>query len=249
MTYAISNNISAPLSAASSMTAPATTAARCRTCTKPQKRILAADTARDLTNLLATTHLQPPYLLVAHSYGGIILRTFFQLQIFSAEEPVKAILLFDTATELMLQLFPRVPPLALVEVGGNVDVAALTNLPMDSGFSDEEWKYAVAAEKRCTHALGLEDTHASAHALALHRQLDGKGFGQRPLTVVQCNMAADYQFLYDEVVKLGNGSEEERRAARNFIETWRLFHGQIASAQCGLSTDARMRVWGNGGMI
>jgi pimeloyl-ACP methyl ester carboxylesterase len=210
-------------------------------------RILASDTARDLTKLLAVTGLQPPYILVAHSFGGIIARTFLQLHV-SNPEVVRAMLLFDTATELMLALFPRLPPLELVSIARNVDVEALTHLQRDSGMTDEEWEYAIAASERCRHAQSLEDTHASAYALALHRQLDHGVFHPRPLTVVQCNMTRDYQMLYDEGVKLGDGSEEERAVARGFIEKWGCFHGQLARAQTRLSGHVRMKYferWGH----
>ena len=92
---------------------------------------------------------------------------------------------------------------------------------------------AIEANGRCGKALGLEDTHASAYNLALARQLDLQVFGSRPATAVQCEMVRDYQLLYDEGVRLGDGTEEERAAAREFIEKWRAFHGQMARAQMG----------------
>lgn len=69
-------------------------------------KIVADDTARDLTNLLAATGLEPPYLLVAHSFGGIIARTFLAHH---NDNPttIAGMLLFDTATELMLRLSSR----------------------------------------------------------------------------------------------------------------------------------------------
>jgi hypothetical protein len=188
--------------------------------------------------------LEPPYLLVAHSFGGILLRTFLQYNV----ESVGGVLLFDTATEIMLSpLFPRVPPWELLAVAKNVDVEALTHLKEESRMSDEEWECAISANQRCVHALSLEDTHASAYNLALHRQLDLQVFGSRPATVVQCEIVRDYQLLYDEGVRLGDGTKEERAAAREFIERWRAFHGQIARAQMGLSKDGVFRYFGEWG--
>jgi pimeloyl-ACP methyl ester carboxylesterase len=212
------------------------------------KQVVATDSARDLQKLLKETGLQPPYLLVAHSFGGILLRTFLQ-QDLSNPEIVQGVLLFDTATELMLSpLFPRVPPLELHAVAKNVDVEALTHLQRDSGMSDEEWEYAITASARCERALGFEDTHRSAYELAMWRQLDKQVFGQGKLTVVQCKMVRDYQLLYDEGVRLGDGTEEERAAVRAFIEKWRAFHGQIARAQCGLGKEVKFMYfedWGH----
>jgi hypothetical protein len=193
---------------------------------------------------LKETGLSPPYLLAAHSFGGILLRTFLQLQL----PNLSGLLLLDTATELMLSpLFPHVPPLALTSIARNVDVESLMHLQRDSGMSSEEWDYAIAASTRCAHALSLEDTHASAYALSLHRQLDFQVLGHRPLTVVQCNTVRDFQMLYDEGVRLGDGSEEEREAARGFIERWGALHGQIARAQRGLGKDVLFRYFGEWG--
>jgi pimeloyl-ACP methyl ester carboxylesterase len=210
------------------------------------KQILASHTSSDLTKLLAGTGLEPPYLLAAHSFGGILLRTFLQSTI--QNSVVTGVLLFDTATELMLSpLFPRVPPLSLTSIAKNVDLEALMHLQRDSGMSDDEWEEAIQANGRCIHALSLEDTHRSAYQLSLHRQIDFQAFGDRPLTVVQCEVVSDYQLLYDEGVKLGDGTAEEREEARAFIERWGALHGQIARAQKGLSEDGRFVYFGEWG--
>lgn len=210
-------------------------------------KIYASDTAQDLGKLLAVTQLEPPYVLVAHSFGGIIARAFLELH---KDNPsvVVGMMLFDTATELMLQLFTRVPPNELMAIGKSVDWDALTDIKHQSGMSDEQWDYALAAQGRCSGAQKLEDTHASAHQLALHHQLDQQTFGGRPLSVVRCNMVMDYQTLYDAGVKNGDGTEDERKVARQFIETFDLFHEQIARAQCRLSRNTEFRAfeqWGH----
>jgi pimeloyl-ACP methyl ester carboxylesterase len=203
-------------------------------------RIYATDTAHDLTKLLRTTQLEPPYILVAHSYGGIIARSFLELH---KDNPniVAGMILIDAATELMLQLFPRVPSEELMAMTQNVDWEKLTHLREQSGMSGTEWEYAIAAQARCTAALKLEDTHASAHALALHHQFEHQILGDRPLLVLRFNIARDYQKMYDEGLRLGDGTEEEREKAKRFIETFSLFHDQIARAQSGLSADVDYR--------
>jgi pimeloyl-ACP methyl ester carboxylesterase len=128
------------------------------------KQILASHTANDLQKLLAFTGLEPPYLLAAHSFGGILLRTFLQGNV----ESVGGVLLFDTATEIMLSpLFTRVPPRELMAVARHVDVEALTHLQEESGMSGKEWDDAISANQRCVHALSLEDTHESS-AVSTH---------------------------------------------------------------------------------
>jgi pimeloyl-ACP methyl ester carboxylesterase len=209
----------------------------------PNGKVYAMDTARDLTKLLRETQLEPPYIVAAHSYGGIIARSFLELHK-DNPDTVAGMLLIDCATELMLQLFPRVPAVDLMAVAKNVDWEELTHLKEQSGMSDDEWKYAMEAQERCIVALKLEDTHASAHQLALHHQLESQTLGDRPLLVLRFNIAVDYQMLYDEGVRLGDGTEEERKQARFFMETFGLFHPQIAMAQCGLSRNVVFRYSG-----
>lgn len=212
-----------------------------------EDKIYASDTARDLTKLLAATHLEPPYVVVSHSFGGIIARAFLEVHK-SNPDVIAGMLLFDTATELMLQLFARVPPHEWTAVVKNVDLDALTDIKRQSGMTNEEWDYAMAAQERCVEAQKREDTHASARQLALHRQFDERTLASRPLLVLRCNMEAEYQLLYDAGVKLGDGTEEERRVAREFMETFGLFHDQVARAQCRLSKDAEYKYfaeWGH----
>lgn len=209
-------------------------------------RIHAVDTARDLTKLLAVTQLEPPYVLVGHSFGGIPARTFFEAH---KDNPnvVVGVVLLDTATELMLALIPRIPPRELEAVGKNVDWDALTDLKSQSGMSDEQWNYALEAAGRCTDAINREDTHGSAHQLAGMLQIDKQAMGDRPLHIVRYNMSKDHQALYDAGVKNGDGTEEERRVARQFIETWRLYADQMARVQCRFSRYTTFVAYGEWG--
>ena len=50
------------------------------------------------------------------------------------------------------------------------------------------------------------------------------------------NRGKGFQPLYDAGVAVGNGTEEERREARRFIETWRLFADTLAGAQLRLKS-------------
>lgn len=210
-------------------------------------KIYASDTAQDLTKLLTITQLAPPYILVGHSFGGIPARTFLE-QHKQNPDVVAGMVLLDCATELMLAFFPRIPPLELHAVAKNVDWEALTHLQQESGMTDAEWTYALEAQTRCAEAARREDTHASAHQLALHYQLERQTLGTRPLSVVRMHAVQDFQMLYDAGVKNGDGTEEERRITREFIEKFGLFQDQMAKAQTWLSRDVVFRYfeeWGH----
>jgi pimeloyl-ACP methyl ester carboxylesterase len=200
------------------------------------------DTAHDLTKLLKATQLEPPYIPMAHSYGGIVARSFLELH---KENPttISGLILCDTATELMLQVFPSIPDANLEAVARNVDWEALTHLREESGMSDAEYAYAMEAQMRTVKGLAREDTHASGRALALCEQLRLRTLGSRPLLVTRSNLAGDFQRRYDEGVRLGEGTEEEREKAREFILLTRLYQDQIARVQGLLSSEVAFRAW------
>lgn len=210
----------------------------------PNDKIYAEDTARDLTKLLAATHLAPPYILMGHSYGGIPARSFLSLHQ-SNPRVITGMILIDCATELMLALFPRVPPFELLAVAKNVDWEELTHLKDESGMTDEEWDYAYKAQQRCKEGAKREDTHASAHRLAQQHQSENIPLGDRPLSVLRFNVTGDFQTLYDAGVGNGDGTEDERRAAKYFIDMCGLFHDELVRAQCGLSRDAEYAYFGD----
>lgn len=203
--------------------------------------ILVDDTARDLDLLLRHINLPPPWILVAHSFGGIIARQFLDLQdklsTDSDKSPaVVGMLLLDCATELTLQHFPRIPSRDLEAVGKNVDFAALTDLQREAGFTDAEWQRAMCAIDRTTRGgARQEDTHSSGRTLAEMRQLERQTLGDRPLSVIRLNMAWDYKIIYNAGVENGDGTPEERARAKEFIKQIDLYAHQLSRAQLDLS--------------
>ncbi|MCJ1245873.1 hypothetical protein MMC30_003077 [Trapelia coarctata] len=198
----------------------------------------AIDAAAELSSLLRAAHVAAPYILVAHSYGGIIAREFLALH--PAEEEVVGMVLVDTATELMYDLFSRrIPDPDFAAVAAGIDLAALTHLKEESRLSGEDWQTALTAIARSEAAAGAELSHESGRPLAAKQQFQKQAFGHRPLSVVRCNSARDYQTVYEKGVEMGNGTEAERRGARRFVETWELFDDELREAQCRLSGQKR----------
>jgi pimeloyl-ACP methyl ester carboxylesterase len=80
----------------------------------------------DLQRLLSAAHIKPPYVLVGHSYGGILVR------LFASQHPDEAVgvVLVDArgrdATRRQLAILPKsqIPPVLAMPVQDGVDVAA-----------------------------------------------------------------------------------------------------------------------------
>jgi pimeloyl-ACP methyl ester carboxylesterase len=114
----------------------------------------AQDEIDDLQRLLVAAHLEPPYVLVGHSYGGILAR------LFASQHPDEAagVVLVDArgrdATRRQVALLPKsqVPPVLATPVQDGVDVAASEALAsrvrslgatplavITAGRHDEDW--------------------------------------------------------------------------------------------------------------
>ncbi|KAK4941681.1 hypothetical protein LTR10_018420 [Elasticomyces elasticus] len=193
--------------------------------------LTAQNGAKDLDALLQTLDLAPPYILAGHSFGGIPLREFMHLKLQGAKSTgvtdiIAGIVLYDTGAELAFDLYPRIPSAELVVISEDVDWVALTHLREQSGMTDDEWNYIPGAMERTYRKLEVrkEDTHGSAHCLALKRQLECHAYDGGILSVL----------LYDEGIRLGAGTDEQRAKAREFIQSWSLFNCQIVRAQMDL---------------
>ncbi|KAL9115174.1 MAG: hypothetical protein Q9227_000968 [Pyrenula ochraceoflavens] len=199
----------------------------------------AEDTARDLKELLTVINVAPPYVIAGHSYGGLIAREFVNQFSGSA---VSGMVLVDTATELMYQVFPEIPDHDYEAVTDGIDFAELTHLREESQLSDEQWDRAILGIERTAQSSTVENIRGGAWLLAKKKQFDRGIFGNRPLGVVRCNTAkCDYQRMYDAGVKAGNGNELQRQGAKRFIETWDCFNDQLCAAQLRLSTSSLYR--------
>jgi pimeloyl-ACP methyl ester carboxylesterase len=205
--------------------------------------------AQDLHELLAVVDVGPPYILAGHSYGGIVMREFAVLMNFLDEAEgnkrpsVVGMVLADTGTELMYQVFPEgIPHPVLETIADGLDLAELTHLKEESGMSDEEWDRTEEMTERTAQRgakKGNEAVRPSALNLAKKRLLNFDSIpllGDMPLSVMRANFAKDFWTMYDAGVERGNGTEEERIEARNYIQRWELFDDQIRILQLRLST-------------
>jgi pimeloyl-ACP methyl ester carboxylesterase len=104
-------------------------------------RINAVIAAQELHVALETTQIKPPYILLGHSYGGIIAREFVHLY----NREVVGMVLADASTERQCQYF-SIPDPNITAVVGDLNFAQVTGLRVDSEISRDEWR-ARAAEK------------------------------------------------------------------------------------------------------
>lgn len=200
----------------------------------PYETLTGQRSAEELQTVLANTSVGPPYILMGHSYGGIAARAFLELQ---RPDAVQGMVLADTATELMYELFqPEIPPPSLQAISDGVDWAALTHLKQHMKLTDDEYREALEAAARTAPAAQAEDCRATAAILLQSRQFQEHRLSPWPLSVIRCNMPQDFRTLYNAGVGLGQGTPEQREDAMRFIEKFEVFGDQVSAAQLRLSS-------------
>ncbi len=202
----------------------------------PDKVLTAQKAATEFVILFDQIQVKPPYVIIGHSYGGIVARAFLELQ----KDNVAGAFMADGGSELLYHMYhPHIPPTALQQVGAGVDVDELSNARVESGLTDEEWNDLVEAAERTQAAAKDEDNHGSAWRLAQCKQFEKQVMGDRPVSVVRCDLALLFRLLYKEGVRRGQGTAEQRREAEAFLNSLETFDDELRAAQLRLSSFSR----------
>ncbi|KAL3444548.1 Alpha/Beta hydrolase protein [Aspergillus insuetus] len=172
------------------------------------------------------------YILVAHSYGGIIAREFLHLY----PSTVAGLVLVDCATERSSELLTFPDP-NIVAVMGDLNFARVTGLRQDTVLSDEEWRVRARDIRAGAEMAGAEAKSfvEVCETLRAKEQVRNQALGDRPLVVIRANGVRDYERIYEAGVKSGHGSPEQQRAFRNLLDRWEGIDREVQEGQLGLS--------------
>lgn len=194
--------------------------------------ITAQAAATELNDLMKAIHVRPPYILMGHSYGGIIARAFLDIL---PKDSVTGFFSADAGTELMYQIYPQIPHPALSAVAEDIALEDLIDFRRQSKLTDEEYQHVLDAAERTRPAAQEQDNPGSSSTLAQRRQIEHQALTPWPLVIVRCNIAADFQLLFDADVKKGQGTCEQKTEAQSFIERFDVFDNQVRASQLRLS--------------
>ncbi|KAJ5915714.1 alpha/beta hydrolase fold protein [Penicillium verhagenii] len=193
--------------------------------------------AKELHRLLHTMQLSPPLLLAGHSYGGIVAREYLHLY----PGDVAGMVLLDSATERQSDYF-RVPDLRISAVQGDLNFAQVTGLRADTVLSRDEWRVRAIDMARGAEAAQAEANSfvSACRSLAGKKQLDGQAMGSRPVSVIRCNSARDYERIYQRGVEVGNGSVQQQKEFRELLDRWPRIDQDLQEDQLRLSSFTRL---------
>ncbi|KAK5113750.1 hypothetical protein LTR85_010767 [Meristemomyces frigidus] len=199
----------------------------------------AENMAGELLSLLDSAHITPPYLLVAHSYGGLIAREFL------AGGPPGAIsgmVLIDTNTEKTYAEM-RMPMDAAKAILKDVDYMQITGISTQNSFTagdlarnnlDESSPHASA-----TSEAEQELMPASAAALAQKGQLATHALGSAPLTVIRGDTPRDISRIVASAFERKLGTPEQRAELKEFAQRLEKIDRSLQMEQLALSSNAR----------
>jgi pimeloyl-ACP methyl ester carboxylesterase len=196
--------------------------------------------AQELDLLLKSAGIEPPYILVAHSWGGILSREFLALR----PPDVVGMVLVEANQEHTLEILDwRQPALAVMQVG--VDGISATGLAHTNKLRPEEWQTyrAILSTSKFQEQAALEfaEYAKSFPILGAKAQLhrDPPLLGQLPVFVVKGDNRADLEKMFTAGVALGNGNATERAAYLEILRTWDVKDRGLQSRALSLSSTHR----------
>lgn len=198
--------------------------------------------AKELNLLLTTSGIQGPFIIIAHSWAGVLSREF--LAIPSRDKDIAGIVFVDANQENTLEVLDwRVlaesPVLKCVDWTGVLELEKLQRL------QPSEWKILQdieASEKHQTRAA-LEYGYypKSFPVLKSKSQLQQNPplLGDSPIFILKGDNGRDFKKLYDAGVKMGNGSETERAEFESIWKDWDVKDRELQMGNAGLSTTCK----------
>ncbi|KAJ5951043.1 uncharacterized protein N7479_009456 [Penicillium vulpinum] len=200
----------------------------------------AANMAAELLDVLQAAKISPPYIVVAHSYGGIIAREFLAT---ADVDAIAGMVLVDTNQE---NTHPRlsVPFSAIQALCGGRDYPDVIGLFRDTSWTQEELDRIAIDGGAPTTASTMEQEASlllqSSIDLGEKNQLDARPLGMRPVTVIRGDSRRDFQRLRTAAQEGNCGTKEQLQEMDDFLENrFDVFDRELQMNQLRLSGNSR----------
>lgn len=185
---------------------------------------LASTMAAELLDVLSAAAVQPPYILVAHSYGGIVAR-----EVLAAAGPdaIVGMILVDANQENTHQTL-REPLLPLVNLAGPERLALLDMTGLLAGrdhYTPEELSLLTSDAEResklRTMTREMEAVPQSSEELAGRKQFETMPLLMRPVTVIRGDTKRDYRRVISATQQNGvrGGSRLQLSKVSEFVDS------------------------------
>lgn len=206
-----------------------------RSTSSPNSRT-AANIGSELSDLLKAANITPPYVIVCHSYGGVLAREFLTKR----PDDVIGMVFVDANTEKTLE--ERGNPFnALLAILGGLDYLAVTGLTTEHKLDPAQWAANRAEDAKNWKTAGeeMKAVSQSAQELASKNQYERQVLKDHPVVVIKGDTTGEFQRVYEAGVAAGNGTEEQRAEMRRILETLTPIEEKLQREQLRLSSSGR----------
>lgn len=192
-----------------------------------------ANIAADLRALLTAAEIQPPFLLVGHSYGGVLISQFL------ADYPndVYGMVIIDSSP--VVTRFPTV----WTKLLGGAEYEDVVGLRENSGIPEDEFSHIKHQSDLNEAAGGIVATEVELMVPANRQLWDsmrGKQLlGDRRLSIIFCDESHDFQKVYQYGVDHGHGTFEEQEIVRRHLVNMSREDEMAQREQLALSSNVR----------
>ncbi|KAH8594010.1 Alpha/Beta hydrolase protein [Bisporella sp. PMI_857] len=206
--------------------------------------------ADELNLLLRAAGITGPFILVAHSWGGVLAREFLARSRGSVD--VVGMVFVESNQERTLEVLDW-RRLAFSSILQGVDREEAVGVRESRRLTDGEWeayKTAEATERHQMQAAAEFGQYAESFpTLASKHQLssDPPFLGDSPIYVIKGDNGMDFKKLYAAGIEKGNGTEAERKEFEDMLRTWNDKDSGLQKGNLGLSGRGRyVEVLGSG---
>lgn len=197
----------------------------------PTQEYTAQNRIQELSKLLEIAGIEPPYVLVGHSYGGVLVREFVRQH----REQVAGMVIVDSPRS-------RTPlPYDWFTLVGNSTYHAIVGLDDNYAMSVEEYETIKRDEKRNLPTAKIEESYIARSEDEVNEALpeDCQALGDARLSVVFASESVDFTKVYNYGVEHGFGTEEARQRLAVWLKTMEQVEEPVQRANLGLSRHSR----------
>ncbi|KAF1847711.1 alpha/beta-hydrolase [Cucurbitaria berberidis CBS 394.84] len=182
----------------------------------------AENIALELSLLIEKAPIKNPLIIVGHSWAGVLVREFIARTGNGAQ--IAGLVFVDANQETSLQVL-NVLDENLAAMSAGVDWLSAQGLRAEHRLTPQEWDAFLrdeATEKFKVQADREEDEYEASFPTLRSKQLGKRQppvLGDKPVYVIGGMRSRDWSGLYRAGVERGNGTEEQRKCAREMISS------------------------------
>lgn len=194
-------------------------------------QLTAENRMSDLKALLDAADIPPPYVLVGHSYGGVLVREFLRQH---GSQLVAGMIIVDSPKA-------RTPlPEGWFTLVGNDSYHAIVGLDENQVLSLEEYQAAKDDEERNGPTAQLEESCIFESTAKVNEFIKGdQVLGDKPLSVIFANESHDFRKVYEFGAKHGHGTKEAQDRLRQRLEDMEKVDEEGQRAHLSMSSRSR----------